>query len=99
MGRDVNCGLIEMKILEIIYIYIYIINSPTSSHISAPSKDPIVTSNSESLFFIQASFSLNRSDFLECSIIWCLFKIKFQQAIYIYIYILQTVLFRPFGSR
>ena len=24
----------------------------------------------ESLFFIQASFSLNRSDFLECSIIW-----------------------------
>ena len=53
-----------------IFVSLFKINSPTSSHISAPSKDPIVTSNSESLFFIQASFSLNRSDFLECSIIW-----------------------------
>ena len=55
--------------MGMIFHSLYKINNLTSSHILAPSKDPIVMSNSESLFSIQASFLLNRSDFLECWII------------------------------
>ena len=43
--------------------------SPTSSHTSAPSKVPIVTSNIPSLsFFTQGDPLWSRIDFLECMI-------------------------------
>ena len=40
-------------------------NRPTSSHNSVPSNEPIVTSNSDPLFFIQVLFFPNRTDFLQ----------------------------------
>ena len=39
---------------------------PTSSHISAPSKLPIVTSNMLFVFFTQAVSLSNRRDFRQC---------------------------------
>ena len=44
-------------------------NSPTSSHVSAPSKDPIVTSNIPFFFYQVDPSGLNRREFLECSMI------------------------------
>ena len=39
---------------------------PASSHISAPSKQPIVTSNMLLVFFTQAVSLSNRRDFRQC---------------------------------
>ena len=41
------------SLVGMIFDSLFKINRPTSSHISAPSKDPIVTSNSESLLIVQ----------------------------------------------
>ena len=43
-------------------------NKPTSSHTSAPSKLPIVTSKELLFFLIQAVLLSKRRDFLECII-------------------------------